>query len=281
MTVKVFYRPEQAATVNDSFSPSAGKPAQVVASWQALGLDIELVSFEPASLNEICLAHSAEHVSGIMSLNKLNGFDNCLAEVRDSLPYSVGSFVAASLHAAQTGEVTCSPTSGFHHAGYAYGGAFCTFNGLMVAAIKLHHMGVERIGILDLDAHYGDGTDDIIRKLGVANVDHYSFGQRFIFDDDAEEWLDGLDTDLGQRFSECDVLLYQAGADPHVDDPLGGQLTTEQMRRRDRIVFEHCKRQRLPVCWNLAGGYQEPLRKVLDLHDTTMIECLEVYRTAG
>lgn len=75
----------------------------------------------------------------------------------------------------------------------------------------------------------------------------------------------------------CDVILYQAGADPHVEDPLGGWLTSTQLRDRDRLVFETARKYRIPIAWNLAGGYQEPLRKVLDIHDATMIECTKVY----
>lgn len=41
-----------------------------------------------------------------------------------------------------------------------------------------------------------------------------------------------------ERFREFDLVLYEAGADVHVDDPLGGVLNSEQMRQRDRIVFE-------------------------------------------
>jgi acetoin utilization deacetylase AcuC-like enzyme len=36
--------------------------------------------------------------------------------------------------------------------------------------------------------------------------------------------------------ADCEVLLYQAGADPHINDPLGGWLTTAQLRERDRIA---------------------------------------------
>jgi len=49
-------------------------------------------------------------------------------------------------------------------------------------------------------------------------------------------------------------VLYQAGADPHIDDPLGGILSSEQMSWRDRQVFE--KLGHLSLVWNLAGGYQ-------------------------
>lgn len=81
--------------------------------------------------------------------------------------------------------------------------------------------------------------------------------------------------------AECDLILYQAGADPHINDPLGGVMTTEQMLRRDELVFSKCSAMRLPVAWNLAGGYQRDeshgIRPVLDLHDNTMRACAAIY----
>ena len=71
--------------------------------------------------------------------------------------------------------------------------------------------------------------------------------------------------------------MYQAGADPHVDDPLGGWLTTEQLAERDHIVFESARDLGIPVAWNLAGGYQNPLRKVLDIHDNTLRAAAHVF----
>ena len=80
---------------------------------------------------------------------------------------------------------------------------------------------------------------------------------------------------------DCDVILYQAGADPHVNDPFGGFLTTEQLRERDRLVFEAAHSLGIPIAWNLAGGYQEDkgggIQAVLDIHNNTMIECVSRY----
>ncbi len=45
---------------------------------------------------------------------------------------------------------------------------------------------------------------------------------------------------------------------------------------RDRIVFQFAKDNNIPLVWNLAGGYQEPIEKVLDLHENTLQECLKV-----
>ena len=71
----------------------------------------------------------------------------------------------------------------------------------------------------------------------------------------------------------CDVILHQAGADPHIDDPVRGWLTTAQLFERDRRVLGAAQGVGMPVAWNLAGGYQWPLRKVLDIHDNTMRAC--------
>jgi acetoin utilization deacetylase AcuC-like enzyme len=40
-----------------------------------------------------------------------------------------------------------------------------------------------------------------------------------------------------RQFPKFDLILLQAGADVHVDDPLGGVLDSGQIRERDRIVF--------------------------------------------
>lgn len=93
----------------------------------------------------------------------------------------------------------------------------------------------------------------------------------------AERFLAAIPNILG-RFAGGDLLLYQAGADPHVDDPLGGWLDTVQLRERDRRVFAACKARGLAVAWNLAGGYQASLRHVLDIHDNNMMrECLSAF----
>jgi hypothetical protein len=58
---------------------------------------------------------------------------------------------------------------------------------------------------------------------------------------------------------------------------VGGWLTTPQLAQRDRLVFETAKKLSIPVAWDLAGGYQNPLRKVLDIHDNTMRAAAAVY----
>jgi acetoin utilization deacetylase AcuC-like enzyme len=273
--LKVFYSPCMVAD-SESFSPSAAKPQPVVASWRKLGIPIEVVEPEPVSVEQLRLAHEPEFVADVLAGRRSNGFGNRSRAVAASLPFTSGSMLAAARAALDIG-VAVSPSAGFHHAGHDHVGGFCTFNGLMVTVCTLHREGkLDRVGILDCDMHYGDGTDDIIETLGIRWIEHFTAGANFSRQRQADEFLRKLPA-IVESMRRCDLILYQAGADPHIDDPLGGWLTTAQLAERDRLVFETAKALGIPVAWNLAGGYQDPLRKVLDIHDNTLSACWEVY----
>lgn len=270
----VCYTPRMVAD-SQSFSPSAAKPAAVVASWRTLGVPLRFVEPAPLTEAELCLAHDPRFVREVLACQRDNGFGNRSAEVARSLPYTSGAMLAAAREAIANGAVAVAPCSGFHHARYAAAAGYCTFNGLVVAAQVLAREGsARRVGILDFDQHYGDGTDQIVRRLRLRHVVHYSAGRHYRSPRQAEGFLEAIPGILAE-FEGCDVILYQAGADPHLEDPLGGWLTTAQLARRDRIVFQTARAMGVPVAWNLAGGYQTPLRKVLDIHDNTLRACWE------
>lgn len=274
--IKVFYNEKQTAKKNSSFSPSATKPRLVLDAWQQQ-FPIKVVKSNASTREDFYLAHDPEYVDGVLDLKTANGFGNRLPEIAESLPYTTGSFVDASIEAYLNKSITASPTSGFHHATYHGGGGYCTFNGLMVASIKLLDIGASKIGIIDFDQHYGNGQEDIIDKLELRDsIEHYTLGATSVSRLNADEWLDSLRSILIEKFSDCDVLLYQAGADCHINDPLGGRLTTEQMILRDKIVFEFARENNIGIAFNLAGGYQDPVDKVVKLHINTMREAQRV-----
>jgi acetoin utilization deacetylase AcuC-like enzyme len=269
--IPVFYS-EAMLAETDSFSPSAGKPRHVLSAWQRSGFPVLVSTVTPASVTELCLAHDAAYVRGILGGALPNGFGDTSPDVARSLPYTTGAMIAAARAALATG-CACAPVSGFHHARYDSAGGYCTFNGLMVAAEVLLQAGViECVLILDCDMHYGDGTDAILERLGrEPTITNATFGRWFHQPRQASAYLERLRETVA-RFDEFDLVLYQAGADVHIDDPLGGVLSTDQMIERDRIVFEAAGVSETPIAWNLAGGYQEPLAKVVDLHVNTMRE---------
>jgi acetoin utilization deacetylase AcuC-like enzyme len=105
-------------------------------------LPISLVTPLPASLAEIKRAHAPSYVDGILSCVLPNGFRGRQKDVADSLPWTCGSLLSAARGALNSRGVACSPTSGFHHAGYDSGYGYCTFfNGLMVTALAIKGRG--------------------------------------------------------------------------------------------------------------------------------------------
>lgn len=281
--MKVFYRPEQVASNTAAYSPSAFKPKQVVDDWLARGLiqadDIQ--SFEPVSRADLKRVHDPQMVDDVLDLKRRNGFRNQDAEVAASLAYTSGSLLAGARWALAHQEAVCSPTSGFHHAGFDESEGYCTFNGLMVAAVQLLDLGlVQRVAILDCDMHYGNGTDDIIARLDLHDrVVNHTMGEQFESKNSvgthARDFMGWLTLALKQS-ADADLVIYQAGADPHINDPLGGLLTTREMLRRDLAVFRAF--QGRPLVWNLAGGYQRDasgsIEPVLQLHRNTARACM-------
>ena len=220
-------------------SPSAAKPAAVVAAWRTTWPTLEFRAPEPVTLADFERAHTRTYIDDVFALRVPNGFGTFSKEVNASLPYTSGALLTAARWALAAKTAVAAPVSGFHHAGHRMGADFCTFNGLMVAALALQ-------------------------------AEHWTRPEQ------AEDFLKAISTHL-DAMTDCDVVLYQAGADPHIDDPLGGFLTTTQMAQRDWRVFNGLRERGIPVAWVLAGGYQTPLSKVVDLHVNTMRAALAAH----
>lgn len=208
----------------------------VVEDWVANQL-CNIESFEPASLDDLCLAHDRPHVHRILDGRSPTGFGMESKEVAESTRWTVGSMIAAANDAILTQTVTCSPSSGFHHAGYAESKNFCTFNGLVVAAIRvLDDFRLSRIGILDLDWHPGDGTKDIIDKLELSeSIVHYSSGMQW--PRRVSDYFDWLELAVEQLSESVELVLYQAGADAHLDRIFLGGDRIEHLNGQP--VFSH------------------------------------------
>jgi acetoin utilization deacetylase AcuC-like enzyme len=279
--MRVVYSEQMVAQLMGHFSPSSFKPRLLLKHLQDLGLPLELHDPIGVSRADLGLAHHPDYVDEILDCCENNGFGNKDPDVARTLPFTTGSLYRAGQLALEFG-MAASFSSGFHHAHYDSGGGFCTFNGLVVAARLLHREGVRRVLILDLDYHYGDGTDQIIANLELDFIRHETFGMHYGERSQADEYLAALDDVLASlSVDPVDLILYQAGADVHVDDPLGGLLTSEQMAIRDRRVFEAAKRLQIPIAWNLAGGYQrdqnQTILPVLRLHEETYRVAEEIY----
>lgn len=269
----VFFNSRQHVEENTkSFSPSANKPELVVKSWQKLGMPLKIMDVKPLTAEEISLAHDPDYVNGVLAGDIPNGFGSTSKNIAESLRWTNGSFVSTSIYSLLNKVNTFSPTSGFHHAHYANALGYCTFCGLTIAGIILHkNYKAKKIGIIDFDTHHGNGTKDTIEKTESFFIKQYSLGYRTLSRQNKKRWLKRLDSIIKQNFSDTDIVFYQAGMDSHENDPLvtNGYFNDEEIYKRDKIVFQSCKDMSVPVVSNLAGGYQKPIQKIIDLHDLT------------
>ncbi len=207
--------------------------------------------------------------------------------IRDGvLSINKGQLTAAEI-ALEEG-ISANVAQGFHHASYGSGMGFCTFNGLALVAQEYPD---KQVVVLDCDEHGGNGTEDFTERLsnlkqvtihgdpfGCRGTENSACVSLFSVTRDFTPYRDALDLAFGKIEEwEADLVIYQAGADPHVNDPLGSVgLTTTQMRKRDRLVFDELRRRKIPVLFVLAGGYQEPIKEeLMPLHVNTFEEAFQ------
>lgn len=237
--------------------------------------------FGPLSPKEIAVAHSPDYVDDVLTCRADNGFGNRDRSVTNTTRYTTANIVAATEWVIEgDNPVACSATQGFHHAHYDNCYGYCTFNGLMIAALRAIDLLGASVLIIDGDGHPGDGTDDIIRKLSlmdqVVNIDrgHLAHGTRPTWN--VRMW--------GAYFTHLinlyrpGIILYQAGADAWEGDPYdAGYLSKEGMQHRDEGLFKAAADAEIPVVWNLAGGYTDPMQGTIDIHLQTLRVSDEVY----
>jgi acetoin utilization deacetylase AcuC-like enzyme len=280
-TTPVFYCAAMNADGNN-YSPSAAKPGIVAAALVRAGIPVRFIEPVPLTDKQIALAHDLRYVRGVLSGLFANGFGNHSLDVARSLPFTNGAIVDAALMSLDKKVHSAALVSGFHHAEYACGMGFCTFNGLVIAAIRCLESGARRVAIIDADMHWGNGTQHILDRLNLNDlIFHYSFGHDYYSPKHARAYLKRIDTLwLELESFQPDAIIYQAGADAHKNDPLGGVLNTGELMERDRRIFGLANKLGIGVAWTLAGGYQMDkdggISKVVEIHLNTFRAAMRV-----
>jgi len=123
-----------------------------------------IVSAEKASLEDILSVHTPEYVQKIVDLEGKGSLtlDTPLPMgISDAGRLLTGHGLKA-MELVMTGTPLAVTFGGTHHAGRDYGGGFCLFNDVaIIAQTLMDTWKLERIVILDTDAHHGNGTQDI------------------------------------------------------------------------------------------------------------------------
>ena len=262
----------------------------------ARGVERErFVSPEPVSVELLQQHYLPEYVN-----NLIGGTLDRQAMRRIGFPWSeqliqrsltaVGGTIQTAELALQHG-VALNLTGGYHHAAADFGSGFCLFNDLYLAARRmLQSSDIDRVLIVDLDVHQGDGTailgqhDDSVITLslhGEKNFPHRKQQSDMDFplpkgttDDDYLNVVDEA-VSLALRSYSPDAVIYDAGVDIHEDDDLGHlNISTAGVLARDRLVIETCKQHCLPVACVIGGGYQRDIAALVDVH-------LQLFKAAG
>ncbi|XP_055617471.1 histone deacetylase 11 [Toxorhynchites rutilus septentrionalis] len=173
---------------------------------------------------------------------------------------------------------------GFHHCSADEGEGFCPYADitLTVKMLLSSGKGIERILIVDLDAHQGNGyARDLKEDSSVFIMDMYNYR---IYPKDHEaklairrpvelkphtedkEYLQKLKSNLFRSFDEFrpDFVVYNAGTDVLKGDPLGMlDITPEGVVERDAIVFKAARERNVPLVMLLSGGYLRSSARVI------------------
>jgi acetoin utilization deacetylase AcuC-like enzyme len=160
------------------------------------------------------------------------------------------------------------------------GEGFCVFNDIAVSTLRLMREGrVQRVAIVDLDVHQGNGNSDILGDrddvyiLSVHGEKNYPFRRvASTVDVDLpdgttdEAYMTVVRRELGPVLAfQPDLVYYQCGVDPLHTDALGRlSLTHDGLRERDRYVIETFRSRDIPVMLALGGGYANPIEETID-----------------
>jgi acetoin utilization deacetylase AcuC-like enzyme len=183
---------------------------------------------------------------------------------------------------------------GSHHALADTGAGYCVFNDLAVAANRLlAEATVGRIMIVDLDVHQGDGTAALtagrteIFTLSIhaeknfpVRKAHSTLDLGLPDGSGDSEYLAALTDVLPRALDDFrpELILFQAGVDPHADDRLGRlALSDSGLEARDRLVAALARDRHIPLASTLGGGYGTDRMAVARRHARTIIHLADEY----
>ena len=204
-----------------------------------------------------------------------------------------GGTYRAALLALEHG-FAANTAGGSHHALADTGAGYCVFNDLAVAAIRLVEEGtVDRIAVVDVDVHQGDGTAALTAgRPGIATYSIHAdknFPARKARSTLDVPLADGLgDAAYLERFEATlapfldaqrpQLILYQAGVDPFAGDRLGRlALSDDGLTARERLMARLAQERGLPLASTVGGGYGDDALAIARRHVTAILTLGEAF----
>lgn len=215
-------------------SDPAAEPGRMEAVVKELQGMVRFVEPHEASLEEILLAHSLDHVN----------------EVKKEELYDIAALAAGA--ALLTAEISLEePCFGLlrppgHHASAGSCWGFCYFNNMAIALLSLYtRKKIKSAHILDFDLHYGDGNVNILEARSFVTIHNPD-------DQDRDRYLKEVRSRLEE--TSVDMIAISAGFDNHIND-WGGVLLTSDYYDMGVMVKEAARKSGGKYFAILEGGY--------------------------
>jgi acetoin utilization deacetylase AcuC-like enzyme len=249
-------------------------------------------------MNDLLRAHDGEYVDAFIH-NRLDK----KALRRLGIPWSEGLLNRTLLSPAGTirtlelaldSGLACHLAGGTHHAHRDFASGFCIFNDLAIAALKaVEEWGLESVLIFDLDVHQGDGTAAILQDCPNIHTVSIHCEKNFPVRKQSssidiglavglgdEEYLAMVDSTLQMAMNsfQPDLVIYDAGVDVFIDDPLGRlNITSEGLRQRERQVLVALYGE-VPTATVIGGGYDDDREALSRRHAMVIESALELVK---
>ncbi len=298
----LFHHADYVAALPAGHSFPMSKYALVLRALAEMGQGVEILEPEPMAVRWVEAVHDPDYVAAVLAARvpaereRRIGFPVTAEVARRTLAVAGGTYSAAML--ALRNGFAANGAGGSHHAMPEGGAGYCVTNDLAIAANRLVVEGaVRRVLIVDLDVHQGDGTAVIF--AGREDVATFSMhaarnfpvrkarGFRDVELADGcgdDEYLAVLEHELTGLLAGVapELVLFQAGVDPHGEDRLGRlALTDAGLAARDAMVVRMCRERGVAVASTLGGGYGADAMVVARRHAAGLVAQWAEAQAAG
>jgi histone deacetylase 11 len=219
-------------------------------------------------------------LAGILEVPVVRRLPTWLIDWRILRPmrYATGGTILACRLALEQG-IAINLGGGYHHAAPDWGGGFCVYADAPLAARLLHDEGrLGRVLVVDLDAHQGNGTAAAFRDWPWAWILDLFEDDLFPARKELEDYPRPVPAGLAggeylaivrQAIPQVldavrpDLVIYNAGSDPFMGDPLARfLLTKDDLAERDLLVVSTVRERGIPMAMVLSGGYSPESWKI-------------------
>lgn len=263
--------------------------------------------FEPSKLcshEDVLRVHTQEYLDDLLNLSldkraaRKLGFPLSAQLVERELRIAQGT-IEGCLKSMDY-KISMNIAGGTHHAYTDHGEAFCLLNDQAIAARYLqHHNLAEKILIVDLDVHQGNGTAEIFQNdesvftFSMHGAGNYPFKKEqsdldiAIPDGSGDDYyLNELKNTLPDLIDQVqpDFIFYLCGVDVLESDKLGKlSLSLDGCRERDDYALSAFAKARtknnstIPVQCSMGGGYSPDIKIIIEAHANTFRTAREVF----